>query len=727
MKQRSWKVRIKMLAVMLLSFCTVYLGQSGEISGLVKDNNNQPLIGANVIIENTLFGTATDARGRYKFINLPNGNYRVSVSVIGFSREVSDILMIEGNKVDLDFELQPTSYQIDQLIVSANKYTQELRDVAAGSYILDQKIFSEKNIKQIDDALRFVPGVTMTSDQISIRGSSGYSRGAGTRVLVNIDGIPIYSPDAGDIVWEQIPVSEIGRVEIIKGSASSLYGSSAIGGVVNILTKEISTNPVTYIKFQNGIYTDPSHNEWQWTDKTLTFNSQTISHSRSLGKLKLSGSFSRFEDYSYRKNDYQLRFAGFLKANYQFSNLTSLTLLGTGYTRDKQTFNYWKDIENALSPRDTDLGQTTDSDRTIIGMTLNHVFSESFSITLTPSAYLSFWKDYSESKNKSNSRLLRTELKGNYRYSENLTLVSGTEFAVSNVSSNIFGKRSSNSIGVYLQADYNPLENMNVSFGLRFDYNKLESLESEQAVSPKLGITYDLSPSTILRGLLAKGFRAPSLAEAFTSTTASGITIKPNPNITAETSYSMEVGINHTFNKYVNIDLSLFNNEYFDMIEPGFMTPTEVLFSNLVRARIQGLDLAVSYQPFNELILNAGYTLMLGNDLDLDNPLKYRSKHVLQIGLEYSKSFFQVGIDFRYLSRIESIDTEFVELGIIPDGDERVNIYVLDANAGINLFKYNIPARVFIRINNLLNYNYVELIGNIAPIRNISLNLEIIF
>lgn len=718
---------IKKLFVMLLFWGNFLFGQSGEISGLVKDNNNQPVIGANVIIENSLYGTATDSKGLYKFLNIPNGNYIVSVSVIGFSRVVSDTLTIKENKIELDFTLQPTSYQIDQLIVTANKFSQELKDVAAGSYILDQRIFSEKNIKQIDDALRFVPGVTMTSDQISIRGSSGYSRGAGTRVLVNIDGIPMYSPDAGDIVWEQIPISEIGRVEIIKGSASSLYGSSAIGGVVNILTKEISVNPVTYIKFQNGIYTNPSHTEWQWTDKTLTFNSQTISHSRSIGKLKLSGSFTRFEDYSYRKNDYQLRFAGFLKANYQFSSLTSLTLLGTGYTRDKQTFNYWKDLENALAPRDTDLGQTTDSDRTIIGMTLNHIFNDNFSIALIPSAYLSFWKDYSESKNKSNSKLLRTELKGNYRYSDNLTLVSGTEFAVSNVSSNIFGKRSSNSIGVYFQADYNPLENLNLSIGLRYDYSKLESLNSEQAVSPKFGITYELSESTFLRGLLAKGFRAPSLAEAFTSTTASGITIKPNPNIKAETSYSMEVGINHTFNKYLNIDLSLFNNEYYDMIEPGFLTPTEVLFSNLVRARIQGLDLAASYQPFSELILNAGYTLMLGNDLDLDKPLKYRSKHVLQMGLGYNKSFFQIGIDFRYLSRIESIDKEFVELGIIPDGDERVNIYVLDANAGINLFKYNIPARAFLRINNLLNYNYIELIGNIAPIRNISLNLEIIF
>ena len=228
-----------------------------------------------------------------------------------------------------------------------NKYSQNINEVAASTYIIDTKKFSQKNFQKLDDAFRYVPGVTMTLDQISIRGSSGYSRGAGTRVLVTLDGIPIYAPDSGEIVWELVPVSEIGRVEVIKGSASSLYGSSALGGVINIISKEFTSNPITFMKLQGGFYSKPSHKEWEWTNKTLYYNSQTISHSRSFGKLGVSASISRLEDLSYRQNEDQLRYSGYLRANYNFSEFTTLSFLGAGFTRERSTFVFWQDLQKA--------------------------------------------------------------------------------------------------------------------------------------------------------------------------------------------------------------------------------------------------------------------------------------------------------------------------------------------------------------------------------------------
>jgi len=718
----------KLVIILLFVSVSLVRAQSGELYGKVTDEGGQPIIGANIIIANTLFGTATDSKGNYRFLNLPGGNYKISVSIIGYSKADSKLINIDGDKKEVNFTLDPTSYQFDQLVVTANKYPQDITEITASGYVIDQKIFSQKNFQKIDDALRYVPGITMTFDQISIRGSSGYSRGAGTRVLVAIDGIPIYTPDSGDIIWELVPVSEIGRVEIIKGPASSLYGSSAIGGVVNILSKEISSNPVTFIKVQGGVYTKPSYSEWEWTDNTLSFNSQTMSHSRSIGKLSFAASFTRFEDYSYRQNDYQLRFAGFLKAKYQFSKATTLSLLGTGYTRDRNTFIYWKNIENALSPPDADLGQFTNSDRTILGMTLDHIFNDKLSISFIPSVYISYWKDESENMNESNSQLYRTELRTNYNISNNFNLVSGAEFQYNTVTSNIFGNNNSVGIGIYSQADYKPAEKFKLSLGLRFDHNQLAELESSESLSPKLGITYKISTKTFLRGQISKGFRAPTLAEAFTSTSTSGITVKPNPNLNSETSLSFEIGGNHIFNDYLSLDLSLFNNEYYDMIEPGFdPSDGELFFDNVTRARIQGIDLtsSISFLPY--LSLKVGYTYLWARDIEENKTLKYRPRHNIIFGINYEKGIYELGADFRYLSRVENIDYELVDLGIIPDGDNRVEIIVLDAHAGVNLFTYNIPCRLFLNANNLLNYNYVELIGNIAPIRNFSLNLEIIF
>jgi outer membrane receptor protein involved in Fe transport len=263
---------------------------------------------------------------------------------------------------------------------------------------------------------------------------------------------------------------------------------------------------------------------------------------------------------------------------------------------------------------------------------------------------------------------------------------------------------------------------------LRYDFSKLEKLESSQSFSPKLGITYELSERTFIRGLISQGFRAPTLAEAFTSTTSAGLTIKPNPYIEPETSYSFEMGGNHIFNDNLTLDLSLFDNEYFDMIEPGFDPKDgQVFFNNVTRARILGAEFTSNMSFLTNLNLNLGYIYLWPRDIEKERTLNYRSRHALLVGIDYVGSSYQLGLNFRYMSRFENIDEELVDLGVIPDGEERVEVYVLDINAGVNLFQYNIPARFFFNIKNLLNYNYVELIGNIAPIRYYSLNLEFIF
>ncbi len=722
---------MKFIYIILFSliFTLSINAQTGEIYGRVTDSNNNPLIGVNVLIEGTVLGVATNSKGEYRLKGLKKGEYRVIYSIIGFTKKTSSLIKLNNNKVEINVTLTPTSYQYDQLVVTANKYSQKLSDIAASTYIIDTKNFSEKNFLKIDDALRYVPGVTMTLDQISIRGSSGYSRGAGTRVLINFDGIPIYTPDTGEIIWELIPVTEIGRVEVLKGAASSLYGSSAIGGVINIIPKELTSAPITFVKIQGGVYSKPSFKEWQWIDKARYFNSQTISHSRSFGKFSLSASVSRLEDLSYKQNEDQLRYSGYLKANYNFSSHTTLSFLGAGFTRRRNTFNFWKDLKHALSPPDKDLGQSIKSDRTILGMNFNHIFNEKLSLTIIPSLYISYWDDESESNNKSNSNLFRTEARLKYSPTDKITVISGSEFQHNKITSTIFGNRTSNAIGAYSQIDYKFIKPMNISFGVRYDFNKLAYLQSESSFSPKLGATYKLSNVTFLRTSIAKGFRTPTLAESFTSTTTSGITVKPNPNLKAEDSFSFEVGMKHYFSNNFNIDFALFNNEYYDFIEPGFDPKDgQLFFNNVTRARIQGFEFntASSFLSRNVLV-KLGYTFLHSKDIELKKPLKYRPKHSIVSSIEFSKDFYELGIDFRYSSRVDRIDNELVDLGLVPDGDKRVAIYVLDARAGANLFSYNVPLRIFFNANNILNYNYVEMIGNIAPIRNYSLSLELVF
>lgn len=717
----------KLTIIVSIFLYTITFAQNGSISGTVRDENGNPVIGANVLLKGTLIGVATNADGKYMIKGLKEGGYNLVASMIGYTKYESELLHFKGISIIHDIVLSPTSYEFDQVIVSASKYEQNLLDLPVSALSIDAERFSEKNFTTLDKALRYASGVNITLDQVSIRGSSGYSRGAGSRVLVALDGIPIYTGDTGEIIWELIPTTEIGRVEVIKGAASSLYGSTAIGGVINVISKEITSNPLTFINTYIGAYADPSHAEWKWNDDLRTYSGITLSHSRRFEKLGISLSFSRIEDNGYRMNDWDTKYIGYLKAKYDFSTSTSLSFIGTGLVRDRGTFNFWKDLDNALRPPDDDVGQKQPSRRFIFGMSLDHVFDEDLSISFKPSMYSTHWEDETESANNSTSNLFRSELMADYNLVDQSKIIFGLEGQYGSTESDIFGNRTTGGFAAFAQADYNFEFPLKLIFGLRYDYIKVGYIDGESSVSPKIGLNYKLSDNTVLRSSYGKGFRAPTLAEAFTSTSASGIVVKPNPDLKSETTYSFEIGINHRFSNSISFDLALFNNDYFDMIEPRLENDGQVIFDNVTRARIQGFETNLVFSFLErKLLFDIGYTYLWARDLENDTFLKYRSRHNLVSKLNVYPGIFILGADFRFSSRVDEIDDELVDFGLVKDGDTRVDIYVLDLRGGVNLFSYNIPARIFLNFNNILNYNYVEMIGNVSPIRNFSLSLELL-
>ncbi|MCW8811852.1 MAG: TonB-dependent receptor, partial [Ignavibacteriaceae bacterium] len=267
------------------------------------------------------------------------------------------------------------------------------------------------------------------------------------------------------------------------------------------------------------------------------------------------------------------------------------------------------------------------------------------------------------------------------------------------------------------------------SIGVRYDYSKLDSLKGSDAISPKLGLNYKLLNNLILRSSLGTGFRAPTLSEAFTSTSTGGITVKPNPNIKSEHNLTFEFGVNYTPVNQLIIDLAVFNNEYYDMIEPG-IDPVDgkVVFSNLVRARIQGFEAStvISILP-NQLSLSFNYTYLWARDLETGLALRYRPRHIFYSSFDFRKWNFDLGINFRYTSRVEEIDEELIDLGIVLDGELRVPVYTTDVNLGYSFASLELPLNLYLNVKNVFNYNYVELIGNLRQIRNYSFGFNVTF
>ncbi len=715
-------------------FCVIYFfvpnylsGQTYSITGRVVDLKDKPIPGVNVVLANTNFGAASDGEGNYEIANLPPGTYTIEFSAIGYEKLKNENIIVQKESIILNIVLKEAVIVSEEVLITAGKYEQKKSDLPISAEVISGKEFAERNFSNLEDAIRYVPGVTMTEDQVSIRGSSGYSRGTGSRALLAIDGLPFYTGDTGEIVWEMLPVTEMQRIEIIKGAASSLYGSAAIGGVINAISRDISDIPTTIFNGFYGFYERPYYSEWDWSGELRPFNGVTLSHSNKFGKFGFNISFTRLEESSYKQDDDFKKYIGYLKTIYNFTPVSSLTFIANTFNKQAGQFLYWKDSRNALVPPDQNLGDRIETNRYLFGLIYKSLISDKLLLNIKTSYYRNYFKDNQALPNESTSNLYRGEVQLNSNITDFLVLTGGVEGTLSEVKSSLFGNPDANSMGIYAVTDINFSFPLIASVGVRYDYGKLDSLDGSGAVSPKLGFNYKIFNNLILRSSLGSGFRAPTLSEAFTSTSTGGITVKPNPNIKSEYNLTFEIGVNYMPINLLNLDLAVFQNEYYDMIEPG-IDPTDglVFFSNVVRARIQGLEAGtIFYLLPNELSLSLNYTYLWARDLETGNALRYRPRHVFYSGLDFRKWNFEFGLNFRYTSQVEEIDDELVDLGIVVDGDLRVPVYTTDVRLGYNLVAFEMPLNLYLNIKNIFNYNYVELIGNLRQIRNYSFGVNL--
>lgn len=717
-----------LLAVILLS--GISFAQKYTLYGKVVDELGAALENVNVSIVGTSYGAATNSSGEFRIDGLTFDETELEFSRIGYKTERLSFTSADSSY--LIIELEPEAVEADPVLISAGKYEQILSELPVSAEIIGAEEITSRSITNIREVLKYAGSISMVDDQISIRGSSGNSRGAGTRVLVALDGMPISTGDTGEIIWEMIPAFEVERIEIIKGAASSLYGSSAIGGVVNIITKKIYQQPVTSVKTIGGIYDEPAFEEWKWSSTKRTFNLQSIAHQNNFGRLGLAASLTRINDAGYRANGYYNRLIGYAKLNYLLTDNSSLTFYFNSFNQKSGYFIYWKDALNALVPPDGDRGRNVESNRYMAGINYSSVLSDKNFLTVKGSYFNNEWKDQSVSLNESRSTLFRGEIQLNSQLSEKLLLISGIESGFAVVKSNLFSDPKAVSGAAFAQADYKFNFPLLLSAGVRFDITKIDSLTSASAVSPKLGLNYNLSKNLILRSSAGFGFRVPSLAEIYTSTIASGIEVRENTLLKPERNISLELGVNYQPFQNLILDAAIFNNEFYDFIEPRLIFENGesfVAFENVTRARIQGLELNSNLTSSTlNLSFDASYTYLNSLDIQQSKSLRYRPKHQIKLSLNYSGLPIIMGTDFRYWSKVEEMDFELVNLGIIKDGRERVEVFILDLNAGYSFALSETSfAQIIFSAKNVLNYNYVELIANVAPIRNYSLLLEFAF
>jgi outer membrane receptor for ferrienterochelin and colicins len=712
---------------------------AGTIKGTVTDTKtHDPLIGVNVVLRGTIRGTVTDIHGNYRLRGIPAGTYDLTFSLVGYSPDtIRQISIRPDAELSLDIPLMQAPIQAEQVVVTASRREQSLREVPVSVATVSSRMIADRVSVTLDDALRYVPGVYMMMDQVNIRGSSGYSRGVGSRVLILIDGLPLITGDTGEIPWEIVPMFQIDRIEVVKGAGSALYGSSALGGVINIITKEIGDAPELRFRLFSGMYSRPTYASWDWSSGSRFNTGGYVSYSDRTGPLGYLVSISRVVDESYRENDVYHRWGLYSKMNYTFSQSQSATLTANILWRNHGNFFWWKNLQDATRPADSQLGGEVNSARGNVSFAYKEILSEKLFYSLKAIYFGNYWQDniYGQIGNTAASHTTQVEAQATYEVTPGQMVTGGIVANYDRIYTDIFGSHPGVGAGFYLQDELPLLPLLKMTAGIRYDWQRIwkeifasPAASSPSQLNPKIGVVYSPTPVTTLRASYGEGFRYPSMSELFTSvnTGFSAITVAPNDSLKPERSISFEVGASQWLSDHFFLDIALFQNNFYDLIEGGVKpNKFEIQFNNVTRARIRGVELGMKADMFNRfLTTDISYTYMDPVDLSDNSVLKFRPRNLLYASLIAHHRQWQIEMNYRYVSRVVAIDENLVRLAPIVDGDQRVPCSVVDAGITYNLTNLGQPLNVGLTIKNLTNYYYVELLGNLSPVRTIFISVE---
>jgi iron complex outermembrane receptor protein len=709
---------------------------TGSIIGKVDDAASlQPLVGANVIIRGTFLGTTTDSSGSFQIRGIGPGQHVAVISMLGYARTSIQFALPSDAPLKFEVHLAPQEVETQQVVITASRREQSLHDVPVSISTVSAKALSLRIPTTLDDALRYVPGVNMMYDQVNIRGSSGYSRGVGTRVLLLFDGLPYLTGDTGEITWETIPVFQIERIEIVKGAGSALYGSSALGGVINVITKDIPDKPKVGFRLYSGIYSNPGFAEWNWSAKSRFNSGGYVSFSDKVGSLRYLASVARSVDDSYRENDAYHRWDFYVKTIYDLTSRQSLTLVANLNERIHGNYFWWKSLREATKPADSQLNGGVWTNRGNVSIAYKEFVSDKLFYNVKGIYYGNFWRDDSSGRinNVSASHLFYSEVEATYAFNGANILTSGIAANYDRVTSNLFGAHPGVGLAIFAQDEWTVNDGMKLTAGARYDWQRVSVLNSGSQLNPKVGIVYSWDEATSFRASLGTGFRYPAISELYTnvSTGVSILNIVPNPNLHAESSVSFEIGVSRAISDRVLLDWALFENDFRDLIEPGVDTttnPIAIEFANVTRARIRGSEVDLKFNLVDKLLNGElGYTYIDSKDLSTGEVLKFRPRNTLYGSLQLNIEHLTLETDYRYMSRVEAIDENLVRFAPITDGDQRVPIKVADLRAFYDLSGVYVPVRLGLTITNMFNYHFVELIGNLSPVRMVSLTLDGLF
>lgn len=706
--------------------CLVARGlRAATLEGSVFDPSGGAVPGAHVSLLRQLAPLEerqTDARGRFEFTGLRGGTYRLVASVPGFAASPVQVEVGEREAQTVDLRLALSAVQ-EHVVVSATLGGALSPQVGSSINVLTRRDLDEQGAQAVFEVLRHVPGVAV--NQTGRRGgvTGVFIRGGNSNYnLVMLDGMQV-NQFGGDFDFASLPADGVERVEITRGPQSALYGSNAVTGVINIVTRKGQGPPRFTVQAEGGSFT---------TRRLATGGSGLTRN------LSWAYDLSRLDSGGVVANDQYRNQSVFLSFGYSRSPRRHLNFHFFGNANDAGAPGPYGSDPLGLFPG---IDRITRNKQNLFGYQANYAeqlsprFRQVVSASLATSDYY-FRSPFGDSFSRNLRGVVNT--RSEVTVSRQDFLVLGLEYNRERIKNTFIADASGvpfllprSSFAYFAENRWSPSRRWVVITGLRLDDIRTRELppggfgvrpllpaSSVVKANPRVSATYLAREGAgrlgvaRLHGSFGTGIRAPNGFElAFTN----------NPRLKPEKSISFDSGVEQRFfDDRAVLDVTYFYNRFEDQIVVlgGSLTNLSSYISdNLANSRAQGVEAAVRFRPTRSLGFSAYYTRLNSSILALDGstltqspfevgqPLLRRPRNSAAFNATWQRGRLMVNFNGFWRSQVLDVEPNFGAYGGLFTNQG----YVL-ANTGF-AYRLGRGLELYARLNNFLNRKYEESFG----------------
>ena len=592
------------LTILILSAISLH---SQNISGKVESSIpvGQEI---NVSLLNTNFKTQTDSLGFYKLENIPEGNYKIHLTATGFKPVTQRISVLENENLNLDFELEEDQNELNEVVVSGTLKPVKRLESAVPVEVYSPVFFKKNPTPSIYDALQNINGVrpqlncgVCNTGDIHINGLEG------PYTLVMIDGMPIVSSLSTVYGLSGIPNSLVERIEIVKGPASSLYGSEAVGGLINIITKNPTNAPVfsadyfTTSYFESNLDLGMKFNAGKKAISLIGVNyfnyDQVIDKDHdNFTDVTLSERISVFNKWSFKRNHNRL-----------------FTIAARGMYEDR----WGGDIrwEKKYRGGDEIYGESIYTKRAELIGSYQLPFEEKLMLSFSGNVHYQDSR-YGTTSYIANQKIGFLQLTWDKKIGRN-DLLAGIASRYTYYDDNTPATKEAENTwlpGIFVQDEITFSPKSQVLLGMRYDYNSIHG----SIFTPRFAYRFKANENTIFRLNAGTGFRVVNLfTEDHAALTGSRDVIikndlKPEQSVNVNLNYIQKINFgNGTF---MGIETTAFYTRFSNKIISDYETnPNEIIYDN-----IDGYALSQGISTNIDLNFPSGLKFIVGATV-LDN------------------------------------------------------------------------------------------------------------